>query len=86
MQDDGVHVVNDATRTSAHLVVPGRPTAVCGESIEGGEDLGVLVVPRRDETAPSCMACIEIWSTWRGLGTWEGDGQRPDFVPPSEDW
>jgi len=83
MEDDSVHVVNDATRTRSHLTVPGRATTVCGESTQGGEDLGVLVVPRRDHTAPSCMACIEIWSTWRGTGLWEGDGPRPLI---SRDW
>ena len=73
-KDDGVHVVNDATRTRSHLAIPGRPAAVCGEPTEGDEDLGVLVVPPRDSEAPPCMACIEIWSTWRGIGAWEGEG------------
>jgi hypothetical protein len=91
MQDDGVHVVNDASRTRSHLAVPGRPTAVCGESTEGGEDLGVLVAPAHDNTASACMACIEIWSTWRGVGAWEGDGPPPRHPesPPgtrSRDW
>src|SRR5680860_55559 len=63
--------------TRSHLAVPGRPTTVCGEPIEGGDDLGVLTVPARDNTAPACMACTEIWSTWRGVGAWEGDGPPP---------
>jgi hypothetical protein len=78
IDDHGVHVVNDAAGARSHLVIPGRPAAVCGEQLAGGDDLGVLVFPDRDTTAPACMACREIWSAWRGLEAWEGDGPRPD--------
>ncbi len=78
MEDTGVHVVNDREREWSHLVVPGRSIAVCGASIEGGQDLGVLVVPARKATATVCMTCAEIWSTWRGESLWEGEGPRPD--------
>ena len=77
MEDTGVQVVNDSRREQSHLVVPGRPTAVCGASVEGGEDFGVLVLGLPEGAAPACMACREIWSTWRGLSLWEGDGPRP---------
>jgi hypothetical protein len=80
MEDRAAHVVHDAVRGAAHLAVAGRiaeAVAVCGVSLEGGEDLGALVVPPRPITAPACPICAGIWSAWIGSGMWEGDGPRP---------
>jgi hypothetical protein len=77
-EDQDVHIVNDAAGSRFHLVIPGRSTAVCGEGLEHGADLGALTMPAPERAASPCMACIEIWSTWRGTGAWEGAGDPPD--------